>query len=37
MKRWWREKDFIGIIPEYVINKDKTENEIIDMIIQQIK
>lgn len=36
MKRWWREQDFIGIISEYVINKDMIENEIIDVIIQQI-
>ncbi|NLO09561.1 MAG: kinase [Clostridiales bacterium] len=36
MKRWWREKDFIGIISEHVINKDIAENDIIDMIIQHI-
>lgn len=36
MMRWWKEKDYITIISEQLINKDMTENEIVDMIIQQI-
>jgi predicted ABC-type ATPase len=36
MKRWWKEKDYINIISEQIINKDMTENEIVDMIIQQV-
>lgn len=36
MKRWWREKDYIRIIPEHLINKDMTPDEIVDMIIEQI-
>lgn len=37
MKRWWREKDYINIISEKIINKDMTEDEIVDLIIQQIE
>ncbi len=36
MKRWWKEKDYIKIIPEYLISKDMTANEIVDMIAEQI-
>ncbi|MBP1756755.1 MAG: hypothetical protein H6Q59_3153 [Firmicutes bacterium] len=36
MKRWWKEKDYIGIIPEQIIGKNMTENEIVDMIINRI-
>lgn len=36
MKMWWREKDFIGIISEEIINKDMTEDEILDMIEQVV-
>lgn len=37
MKRWWREKDFINIISERIINKDMAEDEIVDFILQQIE
>jgi predicted ABC-type ATPase len=36
MKRWWKEKDYINLISEQIINKDMSENEIVDMIIQQV-
>ncbi|MFR1907411.1 MAG: hypothetical protein ACLS28_17425 [Clostridium neonatale] len=26
MKRWWREKDYIKIIPEHLINEDIRQN-----------
>lgn len=37
MKRWWKEKDYINIISEQIISKDMTEDEIVDMILQQIE
>jgi adenylate kinase family enzyme len=37
MKRWWKEKDYINIISEQVINQDMTENKIVDMIIKHIE
>lgn len=36
MKRWWREKDYLGIIPESLITKDMTAGEIVKMIIEQM-
>ncbi len=36
MRRWWREKDYIKNIPEQLLNKAMTENEIVEMIIKQI-
>jgi len=35
MKRWWKEKDYINVISEQMISKDMTEDEILEMIIQQ--
>ncbi len=32
MRRWWIEKDFIGIIPEKVITKDLSVSDTVDMI-----
>lgn len=32
MRRWWKEKDFIDIIPEKVINKDLSVSDTVDMI-----
>ncbi len=37
MKRWWREKDYIQSIPERIINKDMTIDEIVEMISTQIQ
>lgn len=32
MRRWWREKDFINIIPERIITKDLSISNTVDMI-----
>lgn len=32
MKRWWKEKDFIGIIPEECLHKELNLHEIVDKI-----
>lgn len=36
MRRWWKEKDFIGIIPEKIITKDTSFSETVDMIINDV-
>ncbi|WMJ86299.1 kinase [Anaerocolumna sp. MB42-C2] len=37
MKRWWKEKDYIGIIPEKIITADYSMDKTVDMIFQDIK
>ncbi len=37
MKKWWNEKDLIKIIPEILIGKEVSANEIVNMIYQKIK
>ena len=32
MRRWWKEKDFIGIIPETVLTKDVSFDEAVERI-----
>ena len=32
MRRWWKEKDFIGIIPETIIGAEMSIDEVIEMI-----
>lgn len=36
MRRWWNEKDFIGIIPEKTITKDMSFSETVDMIFNDV-
>ena len=36
MRRWWKEKDFIGFIPEKTIGKDASIDEVLDMILKDI-
>ncbi|WP_291583083.1 kinase [Clostridium sp. UBA6640] len=36
MRRWWNEKDLLGIIPEVCLNKELSLNEIVDMIYQDV-
>ena len=36
MRRWWKEKDFIGIIPEKIITKDMSFSETVDMIFNDV-
>jgi predicted kinase len=37
MRRWWREKDYIKAIPEQLLNKAMTADEIVQMIAKQIQ
>lgn len=37
MRRWWNEKDYIGIIPEKTITKDVSIESAIDMILSDIQ
>lgn len=36
MRKWWNEKDFIGIIPETPLNKELSIDEITDMIYKDV-
>lgn len=36
MKRWWNEKDYIGIIPEKIITSESSLINTVDMIFQDI-
>ena len=36
MRRWWKEKDYIGIIPEKIITKDMSFSETVDMIFNDV-
>lgn len=36
MRRWWNEKDLLGIIPEVYLHKELSLNEIVDMIYQDV-
>lgn len=36
MRRWWKEKDFIGIIPEKILTKDIELNEAVELIYQEV-
>lgn len=36
MRRWWKEKDFIGIISEKVLTKDCGFDETVDMIYREV-
>lgn len=33
MRRWWREQDLIGVIPEKLIGKDMTEDEAVSVVL----
>ena len=37
MRRWWNEKDYIGIIPEKTITKEMSLDAAIDMILSDIQ
>lgn len=37
MKEWWLEKDFMKIIPEKLLGKELTIEEIVSLIINDIK
>lgn len=36
MRRWWKEKDFIGIIPERIFREEVSLEEAVEMIYQDI-
>ena len=36
MRRWWNEKDYIGLIPEKTITKELSLEEAVDMIFSDI-
>lgn len=36
MRRWWREKDYIGFLPEKVITEELGIDEIVEMIYSDI-
>lgn len=36
MRKWWNEKDLLGIIPEILIHKELSLNEIVDMIYRDV-
>lgn len=37
MRKWWREKDYIGFIPEKRLNKDMDADAVVEMILQDIQ
>ena len=36
MRRWWKEKDFIGIIPEKILTKNMSISEAVELILSDI-
>ncbi len=36
MRRWWKEKDFIGSIPEMIIDKDSELSETVESIYEMV-
>ena len=36
MRRWWKERDFIGFIPEKVITKSESLSDVIEMIYYDV-
>lgn len=36
MKRWWNEKDYIGIIPEKIVTTDFSLDRTVNMIFQDV-
>lgn len=36
MQRWWKEKDWMKVIPEKVISADMTQGDTVEMIYQDI-
>lgn len=37
MRRWWKEKDYIGSIPESTITEDMSLSDTVDMIYNSVK
>lgn len=36
LRAWWKEKDFLDIIPEVCLNKELSLDEIVDTIYQEV-
>ena len=36
MRRWWNEKDFIGIIPEEIFKQDVSLEDAVNIILRDI-
>ncbi len=36
MRKWWNEKELLGIIPEVLLRKELSLNEIVDMIYKDV-
>ena len=36
MRKWWKEKDYIGIIPEKLIDKNESQEEVAERIYQEV-
>ena len=36
MKRWWREKDYLTIIPETILKEDLSFDDAVEMIYQEV-
>ncbi|MBL4936841.1 kinase [Clostridium sp. YIM B02515] len=36
MRKWWNEKDLLGIIPEILLHKELSLNEIVDIIYKDV-
>ncbi|GFZ33150.1 hypothetical protein CSC2_36760 [Clostridium zeae] len=36
MRKWWNERDLLGIIPETFISKELKLNEVVDMIYEEV-
>lgn len=37
MRSWWQEKDVLGFIPEHLLYKDVTLNEVVDLVYNAIE
>ena len=37
MRRWWKEKDYLDIIPQIIINKDLSLQETVELIYKDVK
>ena len=37
MRRWWNEKDYIGFIPEKIINEKMSLDAVIEMILSDVQ
>lgn len=37
MRRWWTEKDYIGFIPEKILNEDMSLEETVNLILSDVQ